>query len=159
LDRPTRPSVEFSEQLFEGLVHEATRRPAPVPVRYVLGGRRDLRRVLIVAAVLIVTIAILAVVLGPLRSLGTKKPASPTPSTSFVATYEGSFPASSSVDRGGDFRIQVSYRDSDAWRIDVLGGSAASQPLINENVAGAGSYVVWSNGTLTGYDASSGRSV
>src|SRR5215471_18831676 len=97
LDRPTRPRAEFSDQLFDQLVRGTTRRPTLVPTRLMPGKRRaTLRRALSVAAVLIVTIAILAAVLGPMRGLRPRTPVSGGTTTppSFIATYAGSFPSS-----------------------------------------------------------------
>jgi peroxiredoxin len=161
-ERPIEPDPRFREELFQRLLVEqgSPRRPSGVvpPRRIVDRGRRTL----LAAAVVIGSFAVLAALLWPLRGwMSGPLPGSDiTPSTPFRATIAGSFTASAGgADRAGDFEILLSYRGPDAWRIDVIGGSAQWQPLINENVGGVGSYVLWDGANLIGYDAESGSFV
>ena len=161
LDRPVRPEPEFADRLFERLASETKRRPALVPPRSIeRPGRPNVRRALTVAAVLVAALAVIAALLGPLRNVGSRhEPAGPSASTSFRMVVEGRYPASGDVDVPGSFRLRVSYRGPDTWRIDVLGGGGADQPLVNANVGGAGSYLLSSNGVVTAFDAPSGTFV
>jgi len=160
LDRPVRPDPAFAEQLFDRLREEAeggrTR-----PTRGGSSRRRpNLRRAVLVAAVLAVGMAIVLTLIAPLRDLRTSEPgAGISDTTPFRLTLDGSFPASSDADVGGTFSIRISWRSADEWRIDVLGGSAPDQPLVNENVGARGSSAIWSNGTLSAIDGASGQPV
>ncbi|MBI3648960.1 MAG: redoxin family protein [Actinobacteria bacterium] len=154
LDRPVAPEPEFRESLFDRLVEESKRRPKLVPPRQLVRRRPELRRALTIAAVLGLATLILAIVLVPLRGLmGHGQLASGiTPTTPFRATIEGTFPSSPASDGGGDFWITISYQGPDAWRIDLLGGSGAFQPLVNDRSISPGSYVIWDGKGLTAYD-------
>jgi thiol-disulfide isomerase/thioredoxin len=154
LDRPMTPDPAFKEALFQHLREEAGR---PSRGRRTPVARRGAHRALLAAAVLAVTVAIFTVTLGPLANLGNRTPpvSEIVPGTPFSMTIDGSFPPSPQTDLGGDYRIRVSWNGSDAWRIDVLGGTQAAQPLVNENVTSAGSYVIWDGSGLAGYDAAS----
>jgi peroxiredoxin len=159
-ERPVAPDPRFRETLFERLVDEAARQPGSFRPRqrHRLIGPTPPRGVLAVA-VLVATFAIFAAVVWPLRG-STYHPASEiTPSTPFRATIVGSFPTTAQTDFAGDFELRLSYRAPDAWRIDLLGGSAPGQPLINENVHDARGYVLWNGERLIGYDARSGSFV
>ncbi|MBA3736977.1 MAG: TlpA family protein disulfide reductase [Actinobacteria bacterium] len=163
-DRPIAPDPRFRDLLWERLREEVDRRPVPVrPSLPPRGIRAPARRALASAAILAASFAVLAVFLWPLRGwLSDRPPASnfaPSP-LSFRATIVGSFPVTAQGgDRGGDFELLVSYRGPDAWRIDVTGGDAAWQPLINANVDGIGSYVLWDGQRLVAFDGSTGTFV
>jgi thiol-disulfide isomerase/thioredoxin len=156
-ERSVDPDPAFGDALFERLVEELgrpRRRPAPRSLRRI--GGDGPKRALVAAAVVVGAFAVLAAAIWPLRSwfAGPQPGTDVTPSTPFRATIVGSFPASAGgAETPGDFKIRVSYRGPDLWRIDVLGGSAPWQPLINENVHGAGSYVLWDGENLIAYDA------
>jgi hypothetical protein len=159
-ERPVDPDPGFRDALLELLLEETGRRSAPRvrPRR----PNRGPRRTATIAAVLVGTFVVLAAVTWPLREL--TSPPQPgteiTPTTPFRASFVGTFPDQPGEDTvAGDFEIVVSYRAPDAWRVDVTGGSAPWQPLINENVAGVGSYLVRSGEDLIAYDADSGRFV
>jgi len=157
LDRPVRPEPEFADRLFERLASETKKRPALVPPRSIeRPGRPDVRRALTVAAVLVAALAVIASVLGPLRGVGShREPAGPSASTPFRMVVEGRYPASGDADAPGSFRLGISYEDAGTWRIDVLGGTAADQPLVDANVGGAGSYLLSSRGVVMAFDAPS----
>jgi cytochrome c biogenesis protein CcmG, thiol:disulfide interchange protein DsbE len=160
LDRPVPPDEDFADALFERLVREAGRRPALLPPRTLGRPASNLRRALGVAAVLLLALGLIAWLLGPLRALRSERtPAAPTSATPFVMTVAGRYPASSQTDVPGDFRVRISYAASDRWRIDLLGGSATGQPLIDANVSGAGSYLLRSGDALAAFDAGTGTFV
>jgi len=161
LDRPVEPDPAFRSALLTRLLEESKARPRLVPSKAMPRRRPGLRRGLLVAAVLGLALAVLALVLGPLSGLRPdRQPAgSIGPSTPFRMTIEGSYPASATTDSAGDFQIRISWQGPERWRIEVVGGSGAQQPLINENVGSPGSYIVWDGTNLLAFDAATGTAV
>ncbi|HET9724239.1 MAG TPA: hypothetical protein VFR44_10430 [Actinomycetota bacterium] len=123
-ERPVEPDVAFADELFERLREEMGHRARPL----VLPRRRripnpSLRRVLLAAAVLIVTFAILAAILWPLRDrlVDRSKPAHDVPAVvngRLVASRAGQI-VSMEADGSGEILLTDTGRDySPAWSPD-----------------------------------------